>query len=180
MKISVQNCFSPIVICFFLLAVIYPQVSFSGNLTEDSKEKNSSTTLSDDEEDNLQLTLFGTLYSEQNNRDEMSVKLFDLNSSTTIELDKTSNFKIYLDFDKEYEVEFSQKGFITKTIIVDTSIPDDISKDFPPFNISVTLLKDDSNSDIAPLTAGKIYYSAELDNFTAMILTSPPAITEEN
>ncbi len=80
------------------------------------------------------------------------------------------NFRLELDYNSDYQLTFAKNGFLSKTIHVNTEIPEELNngpKNLPHFMIRVRLFKDDQ--DAANLYTGNIIqqikYSPEKNDF---------------
>ena len=79
-----------------------------------------------------------------------------------------ANFKLKLDFDKNYLISFSKEGFITKSIAVNTQLPQErISKPVEPYKIGVKLFKQYEGINIVVYNqpVAKIHFNPMLDEF---------------
>jgi hypothetical protein len=87
------------------------------------------------------------------------------------EIPEHGRFRLELDYNAEYQLTFVQKGFLSKTIHVNTEIPVDVNNcqtNLPHFLMSVRLYKD--TQDARNLYVGnliqQIKYSPDDNNFT--------------
>lgn len=92
----------------------------------------------------------------------------ELNQTATV--DETGKFALQLAFQQNYFVIFKSKGFYSKKLILNATIPEKVLKRdpyFPPIKIIVTLFREIQEIDpsFSEKPVGKIFYSAELDNF---------------
>lgn len=86
------------------------------------------------------------------------------------EIPGNGNFRLELDYNSDYQISFVEKGYLSKTIHVNTGIPQDVNNmesNFPHFSMSVRLYKD--NQDAANLYTSsliqQICYSPEENKF---------------
>ena len=83
---------------------------------------------------------------------------------------ENGHFRLELDYNCDYLLTFTEKGFLSKTIHVNTEIPQELKKlesNYPHFLMSVSLFKD--NQDAKNLYTGNILqqinYSPQENNF---------------
>lgn len=85
----------------------------------------------------------------------------------------TRRFRLELAYNSEYRLTFNQKGYLTKTIIVNTEIPSEVMQrenKFPNFLMAVKLEKEIcvEENTIAPNSVQHICYSPEKDIFSKL------------
>jgi hypothetical protein len=86
------------------------------------------------------------------------------------EIPGNGHFRLELDYNSDYLISFVEKGYLSKTVHVNTEIPqelDSMESNYPQFAMSVRLYKD--NQDAANLYTSnliqQISYSPEVNNF---------------
>ena len=95
--------------------------------------------------------------------------------SGTQELSKeyrdTKEFFLELDFNNEYILKFKRGDYLTKTLVVNTSIPDTISRDFPLIKLNVDMREAQIASDKTKQgKIQKLFYSSDFDDFGSVLL----------
>jgi len=114
----------------------------------------------------------GKIISESEFVDSGSIQITKNDHSTVIsEIPKHGRFRLELNYNTEYRLTFKEKGFLLKTILVNTGIPNkaiETQDNFPHFLMAVRLFKD--NQDAANMYSEKeiqqISYSPQKDCFT--------------
>ncbi|WP_153639014.1 hypothetical protein [Prolixibacter sp. NT017] len=92
----------------------------------------------------------------------------ELNQTATV--DETGKFALQLAFQHDYYFVFKNRGCYSKKLLLNAVIPEKVLKRdpyFPPIKIIVTLFREMPEIDpsFSEKPVGKIFYSAELDNF---------------
>src|ERR1035437_593733 len=86
-----------------------------------------------------------------------SIQITKNDHSTVVsEIPKHGRFRLELNYNTEYRLTFKEKGYLLKTILVNTGIPTKASEtqeNFPHFLIAVRLFKD--NQEVADLYSEK-------------------------
>ena len=80
----------------------------------------------------------------------------------------SGKFSFNLDLDKQYVLSFSQEGYVTKKIAINTTAPEDRKEfGFAPFEFQVTLFKqyEGVNFVVFNQPVANIEYSDEIDDF---------------
>lgn len=116
----------------------------------------------------------GKIISESASIENGSIQITKINKPSVFsQIPENGRFRLELDYNSEYQLIFSQKGLLPKTIIVNTDIPQEVlnkPENFPHFLMAIKLFKD--NQDPANLYSGnqvqKITYSSEENSFTRM------------
>jgi hypothetical protein len=89
--------------------------------------------------------------------------------SDRVEVDKDGNFTIKLDFQKEYKILFSRKGYIPQFIVVNTNVDKErIADAFYPKEFNARLFEDIPGlnpADIITNPIGKVFYQEDLNDF---------------
>ncbi|TKG92981.1 hypothetical protein EYV94_18595 [Puteibacter caeruleilacunae] len=119
------------------------------------------------------LELKGNIRIEGGDRDVSTITVYQGNKEKVkFKTDPKGGFSLKLDYQKDYLVDFTHDGYLTKRIEVSTKVPDGVfstSSNFPPFPIDVMLNKVEKEDDDAPKLTGKIFFSKKLDNFDAAL-----------
>lgn len=94
-----------------------------------------------------------------------------------------SRFRLELDFNSEYTLTFKQDGYISKSIDINTSVPDEVmnrSSNFSNFLMAVKLQKDSTEPNNIYLgnQRQQILYSAVKDEFEIGTLMSNALLTK--
>lgn len=87
-------------------------------------------------------------------------------------INRTGNFVFVLKIGQNYHLRFLKEGFYSKEIEIDTHIPPEICSadcQFPPYQLSVFLLKSVPGVEFGPPVAGRIAYNRKIDNFDVVI-----------
>jgi hypothetical protein len=80
-------------------------------------------------------------------------------------------FRLELDYNTEYQITFNQVGRISKTILVNTQIPDEVyqlKSNLPHFLMAIKLsadIQDGSSTDLKEIQKQQITYSTEKNCF---------------
>jgi len=83
------------------------------------------------------------------------------------ETNEQGRFGFKLDYDTLYSVEFSHKGYMSKSLIVDTRIPREDDTNFNQLvSMKLELLENRTGVDVTPRSLGKIFYSRITGEFT--------------
>ena len=89
--------------------------------------------------------------------------------SDRVQVDKEGNYTIRLDFQKEYKILYSRKGYVSQFITVNTNVDKErISDAFYPEEFNVKLFEDVpglNTTEIVTNPIGKIFYQEELNDF---------------
>lgn len=112
----------------------------------------------------------GKIISESELVENSSVQIIKNNRRTESQIPQHGRFRLELDYNAEYQLIFSKKGFRTKTIVVNTEIPQEVMTkpdNFPHFLMAVKL--NDVNPDAAnPYFEDQIHhinYSTQKNGF---------------
>jgi hypothetical protein len=100
----------------------------------------------------------GNIISDSSDIQDRAVKIIKNNRPAVISMiPENGRFRLELDYNCNYQLTFVEKGFLSKTINVNTDIPEEISElknNYPQFLISVKLFRD--NQDAENLYTGNI------------------------
>lgn len=113
----------------------------------------------------------GKIISDSKDIKEGAVHIIKNNQSAVISsIPENGRFRLELDYNSDYQLTFVEKGFLSKTIHVNTEIPEetnDLLNNYPHFSMSVKLFRD--NQDAQNLYTGNIVqeinYSPQENNF---------------
>lgn len=113
----------------------------------------------------------GKIISESEFIENGSIHITKNDNSTVIsEIPKQGRFRLELNYNTEYRLTFIEKGYLLKTILINTALPTEGVKahaNFPHFRMAIRLFKD--NQDAANLYSEKemqqIFYSPQQDCF---------------
>ena len=90
--------------------------------------------------------------------------------SNNFQITERGRIRLELDYNAKYRLIFTQKGFLPKSVLVNTAVPLEAlshTSNYPPFLMALRLFKD--NQDAANLYVGKmiqqISYSCQQDCF---------------
>ena len=88
----------------------------------------------------------------------------------TVQISNNGRFRLELDYNQEFKLTFSQKGFLPKTILVNTEIPQEVLNqpaNLSNFLMTVKLIKDlqDEANLLPDSQIQQIKYSPQLNNF---------------
>ncbi len=114
----------------------------------------------------------GKVISDSEMTDKGSVHIIKNNNPAIVaDVPEHGRFRFELDYNADYQLTFVQKGFLNKTINVNTVIPVEVKdhpNNFPDFLMEVRLFKD--NQDAQNIYTGnliqQVKYSPDNDNFT--------------
>ena len=97
------------------------------------------------------------------------IELFENGSRKSVrKVDGTGKFDFGLELNKDYVISFSQEGYVTKKIALNTTVADDRAElGFAPFQFQVTLFKqyEGVNFVVFNQPVGKIKYNEEVEDF---------------
>ncbi len=116
----------------------------------------------------------GNVISELNNADYSSVQIIKNNQkSVSSQIPENGRFRLELEYNTEYQLIFNKKGNQSKTIIVNTEIPEKAMNNpsnFSHFLMTVKLLAGSSNSEnqYSRNQVQHICYSPQKDSFTTL------------
>jgi hypothetical protein len=113
----------------------------------------------------------GKIISDSKGIQEGAVHIIKNDKPAVISLiPENGHFRLELDYNSDYQLTFVEKGFLSKTINVNTEIPeksDELQNNYPHFAISVRLFRD--NQDAENLYTGNIIqqinYSPQVNSF---------------
>lgn len=117
----------------------------------------------------------GKIISDMNNTDFSSVKIVkDKKNSATAQIPGHGRFRLELEYNSEYELTFQKEGFQSKTIVVNTSIPEkalDSTSNFSHFLMAVKLLPGgpDQDNTLIENQVQYICYSNQKDDFARVL-----------
>ncbi len=79
-------------------------------------------------------------------------------------------FEYSLQFNNQYELQFSKAGYITKKVVISTDVPERVletNSDFPPFKIEIELFREVEGGDYSLFDepVAMVIYDKELDDF---------------
>lgn len=93
-------------------------------------------------------------------------------------INRTGNFVFSLDIGHLYRMDFKKEGFYSKCIEIDTHVPEkncpSNNCEFPPYQLSIFLLKMVPGVDMKEAVAGRIVYNPTIDNFDIAKKTEKP------
>ena len=158
---------------FFLILFFSVFIIQCSQPTKETKneEKNTAKTLEAHPDQNEHFALTGKLSTEGDTIAKSTIKVYE---DTVViqnnELYTNQHFRLDLKFYKKYIVEFSKPGFYTKRILVNTQIPEEANKNFPPFQIEMSLYPNKADAEATQANpVGKIFYNPEIDNFDSQV-----------
>lgn len=96
----------------------------------------------------------GKIISETELAESSSVRIIKNNKLTESQIPEHGRFRLELDYNAEYQLIFSKKGSRTKTIIVNTAIPQNLMirpENFPHFLMAVKL------NDVNPVASNPYF-----------------------
>jgi len=119
------------------------------------------------------LQVEGKLRTDEGGLNGATIEVFRADSDEleqTATVDETGKFALQLAFQHDYYLIFRNRGCYPKKLVMNTAIPEKVLKRdpyFPPIKIIVTLFREMPEIDpsFSEQPVGKIFYSAELDNF---------------
>jgi len=119
------------------------------------------------------LQVEGKLRTDEGGLNGATIEVFRADSDEleqTATVDETGKFALQLDFQHDYYFVFKNRGCYSKKLLLNAVIPEKVLKRdpyFPPIKIIVTLFRKIPEIDpsFSEKPVGKIFYSAELDNF---------------
>jgi DNA polymerase III alpha subunit (gram-positive type) len=119
---------------------------------------------------NAQVSVKGNLHLKEKKSSKSSYLKIEKNSEIVdrIELGRKGNFKYKLALNNEYLLHFTNEGYVTKKIEVNTNVPSGKeSKSFQPLYFEVELFKSVPNSELGPFKypVGKIVYNSSIEEF---------------
>jgi hypothetical protein len=92
--------------------------------------------------------------------------------SVKVQIPKHGRFRLELDYNKDFKLIFSKKGCLSKTVHVNTEIPEEVvnqKSNLSHFLMAVELSKDTEEAYLMPEDQiQQIKYSPELNNFKRM------------
>jgi len=83
-------------------------------------------------------------------------------------INRTGNFVFSVELGFSYRMVFAKEGFYPKEIEIDTRVPSEVCSGncvFPPYQLSIFLLKTVPGVELEQKKAGKIAYNPVIDNF---------------
>ena len=112
----------------------------------------------------------GKLITELANTDSCTVQIEKNNQRALLTpIAVHGRFRLELDYNSEYKLIFRKPGFLPKTIVIDTAIPENAlcSSNFPHFLMAVKLSSDKANQDnlLAHNKVQRICYSIQNKEF---------------
>ena len=116
------------------------------------------------------IIVYGKLKIEKGNLDKTQI-LVKKNGTIieTYNLPKNGKFEFELDINADYLLTFNKEGYVSKSINVNTKVPEDASssESFQPFQFQVSLFKQLEGIDYVVFNqpVGKIKYSRGLEDF---------------
>ena len=113
----------------------------------------------------------GKIISETDPTENGSIQIIKNDkSSENFQIPKHGRLRLELDYNAEYRLIFTQQGFLPKSVLVNTGLPQEAlsrTSNYPPFLMALRLFKD--NQDAANLYNGnviqQISYSCQQDCF---------------
>lgn len=116
------------------------------------------------------ITVYGTYLVEGGDVSDTQIEMLRNGVSVGTNNRGNGKFEYDLDFDQQYQLTFSQKGYITKKVVISTDVPERVLKannKFPPFEIKITLYRSVPGGDYSIFDdpVAMIIYDKELDDF---------------
>lgn len=112
--------------------------------------------------------VFGNMKLENGKLDGKIEVFVDGQRERVLQADGSGKFEFDLKYDHDYILSFSQDGYVTKKITINTNVPDERKEfGFAPFEFEVTLFKqyEGINFMVFNQPVGRIMFSGEVDDF---------------
>jgi len=122
-----------------------------------------------DQAEGWYLPVFGQVFESGKVSEGAMVKVYlDNKTLGTFPVSKKGAFKLELDLDRHYTIEFSKEGFITKRISVNTTLDEDVVE-YSPYDCFVNLTPESElssiNEDVLDFPAAVVSYNYDLKGF---------------
>jgi len=109
-------------------------------------------------QDRKYFIISGEIISETDPTENGSIQIIKNDiSSKNFQIPKHGRLRLELDYNAEYRLIFTQKGFLAKAVLINTALPQEAinrTSNYPPFLMTLRLFKD--NQDAANIYFGKV------------------------